>query len=101
VQEAKVTFELQLGTAYYNQGFFNVPVKYQEFFGSDGEEIEIYLGDLESSVVGYINRTANRNATPRIMGGKEMKYWVMDSFKQGDYIKVCVFSCHSVRVQPL
>lgn len=101
VPEVKVAFELQLGIAYYNQGFFNVPVKYQEFFGSDGEEIEIYLGDIESPIVGYINRTANRNATPRIMGGKEMKHWIMGGFKQGDHLKICVFSCHSVRVQTL
>jgi len=96
--EPKDTFDISLGKAYYNQGFFNVPVQYQELFGSDGEQIEIYLGDVESTVKGYINRTANTNATPRIMGGKDMTQWLKEGFNQGDSIKVDVLSSCSVMI---
>tara|TARA_R110000737_G_C14624499_1_gene494331 strand:- start:10262 stop:11020 length:759 start_codon:yes stop_codon:yes gene_type:complete len=96
---SKETFDIKIGHAYYNQGFFNISVKHQELLGSNGEEITIYLGDKTSILSGYINRTANPNATPRIMGGKKLSIWIKQNFKQGDYMRVLVFSRCSIMIQ--
>lgn len=94
----KSQFKIQLGVAYYNQGFFNVPVKYENTFGSDGEEIEIFVGSEDKPLMGYINRTANTTSAPRIMGGKRLKQWIMSKFEQGEYIEVTVFSSNTVKI---
>lgn len=82
-------FNIKLGTAYYNQGFFNVSQQYSSYFGADRELIEIKLGeDSIDNIKGVINRTANNNGTPRIMGGKELTNWIQCHFKQGDILRV-------------
>lgn len=68
-------FILKLHKAYFNSGFFNVGVRYQKLFGDDLEEIRISCEDLPHEFTGYINRTANNNRTPRIMGGAPLKRW--------------------------
>ena len=88
--------ELKLGKAYYNQGFFNVPIALSNNFASHSEEIEIYTGQDEEPIIGYINRTANSNNTPRIMGGKDLKNWIISNFKLGDSFKVNINSTNSV-----
>jgi len=69
------SFQFKLRTTYYNQGFFNVPVKHMQAFGSDKDRIEIYCGERQDLVQGYINRSVNINNTPRIMGGTRLRQW--------------------------
>jgi hypothetical protein len=65
-------FEVVLGIAYYNQGFLNIGVQYQHHFGGDGTPVSIYLGqNAGQPIQGHVNRTANLNETPRIMGGRD------------------------------
>lgn len=93
------TLDIFLGQAYYNQGFFNVVREYSELFGADNSAIEIQLGENgETTIQGYINRTANKNGTPRIMGGKEFRNWIKDHFKFNDIMKVDVLSSMAIRV---
>jgi len=93
------TFEIKVGKAYYNQGFFNVSVKHNNFFGGDGEIIEIQLGNNPENIInGYINRTANPNHTPRIMVGIDYTNWIQQHFQQGDTLRVDVFSPVSIRL---
>lgn len=85
------TFTIVIGKAYYYDGFFNVRVKYSELFGHDLTKIRIQLGENTNNLIeGYVNRTANRNGTPRIMAGKEYKHWIQKNFKQGDIFKVMI-----------
>lgn len=91
------TFEVKLGTAYYNQGFFNVPIKYSENFDADMALIEIQLGEKSDYLIqGYINRTANNNGTPRIMGGKMLSNWIKENFREGDSLKVKILTKRSI-----
>jgi hypothetical protein len=94
-------FELKLGKAYYNQGFFNVPIALSNNFASHSEEIEIYTGANEEPIIGYINRTANTNSTPRIMGGKDLRNWIMSNFKLGEHFKVNINTTNSVTLLPV
>ncbi len=93
------TFQFMLGQAYYNQGFFNVAQEYASLFGPDKAAIEILLGkNTNKAVHGYINRTANKNGTPRIMGGQELKHWIQENYRFNDVVKVDVLSLVSVRL---
>jgi hypothetical protein len=93
------TLEVTLEKTYYNQGFFNVPVKYSDDFGADEALIEIQLGNNPKDLIqGRIDRTANTNGTPRIMVGKILTHWIQKNFKQGDTLTVDILSETSIRL---
>lgn len=68
-------FILTLQETYHKRGFFNVPVGYDRYFGKDDTPIKIYCGKEKLAVTGTINRTANTNGTPRIMGAVPLREW--------------------------
>ncbi len=94
--EPLVRMPLTLQATYFNQGFFNVPVEFQRYFGSDLEKIDIYCGLEKLQVAGYINRTANSNGTPRIMGGAQLKRWMQKSSSVMGEIDVAILSPTSI-----
>jgi len=94
----KVTIQIKLGEAYYNRGFINIPKKHTNALGSHGEEIEFFVNNDDQPIIGYINRTDNTNKTPRLMGGKALKVWIMENFKQGDFINATFLSLHSIHL---
>lgn len=49
-------------------------------------------------ILGYINRTANKNGTARIMGGKELRNWIKNNFKANDTMKVDIISPIEIRL---
>lgn len=92
-------FTVKLGETYLNQGFFNVGVRYGKYFSENhGDEIVIELDNPNHVIKGYINRTANTNATPRVMCGSEFTKWINRHFKLGDYLKVGIISSLQIRV---
>jgi hypothetical protein len=94
----KPTFEVTLGKAYWSQGFFNVGVSYEKYFGEHGKAIDIYLENMDQPVRGLINRTVNTNDTPRIMGGVKVKEWIQRNARRGGTIKVTVLSPIRIRL---
>lgn len=90
------TFRFQVRTTYFNQGFFNVPVKYMKEFGSDRDRIEIYCGENQDLIQGYINRSVNVNDTPRIMGGVQLRQWFHENVKVDNPVNVDVLSPTSI-----
>jgi hypothetical protein len=95
-----VTFPLVVQKTYYKQGFFNVSVAFEKVFGGDGQEIEIFCGDAEQPIVGTINRTANTNHTPRIMGGKGLRDWFRRAMQELQEASVAVLSPNAIRITP-
>lgn len=91
-------FVIQLGQTYFNQGFFNVPVEYSNSLAGNNSKIEIKINNTEQPIQGYINRLANKNGTPRIMGGIELKQWIQTNFKQDDKMKVQILSPVSIEL---
>jgi hypothetical protein len=92
------SFTFVLGQTYFNQGFFNVGVVSQELLGADSEPIDIYLALGPLPVSGMINRRANRNGTPRIMGGMGLRRWFQEAAVVGSEITVEVLSPTSIRL---
>ena len=93
------TFHFILQPTYSRSGFFNVSVSAQKHIGSDGETIEIFLGESQHPVLGTINRRANTNGTPRVMGGVALRDWFQGEAKEMEQIHVQVFSHKSIRLE--
>lgn len=94
------SFPLVVHKTYYNQGFFNVGVSYAALFGGDGQTIDIYCGDADRPIFGTINRTANNNQTPRIMGGKGLRDWFQRHLREMQEASVTVLSPTAIRIEP-
>ena len=92
------TFSLTLQPTYYQRGFFNVGVSFSKFFGADGETIELFLGPNSQPALGTINRRANVNGTPRIMGGPELRDWFNNNAKVMDHVSISVLSPTSIKL---
>lgn len=94
------TFSFVLQPTYYRTGFFNVGVSSQKFLGADGETIELFLGKSTKPVLGTINRRANTNGTPRIMGGTALRDWFNSNATVLATISIEVLSPTAIRLQP-
>jgi hypothetical protein len=95
---SSANFSFVLHPTYYRTGFFNVGVSDQKFVGSDGETIELFLGTAEQPILGTINRRANANGTPRIMGGTGLRDWFTSNAAVGATIFVEVQSPTAIRL---
>ena len=98
--EFRETFTFTLQPTYYKSGFFNVGVTDQKHLGADGATIEFFLGDELKPILGTINRRANLNGTPRVMGGTALRDWFKASAQVMESISVEVLSPTSIRMQP-
>lgn len=94
------SFGAVLHPTYYNRGFFNVVVAHQRLFGRDGESIEIFFEGYSDPVMGTINRTANMNGTPRIMGGSRLRERFQETSLPMGEVTVQVLSPTSIRIIP-
>lgn len=92
------SFDITLQPTYYRTGFFNIGVAEGARFGGDGQVIEIFLGAASEPLLCTINRTANTNATPRIMGGPRVRDWFQEHGSAGDVLQVMVLSPTSIRL---
>ena len=92
------TFSFVLQPTYYRMGFFNVGISSQNFLGADGETIELFLGSNLQPILGTINRRANTNGTPRVMGGTSLRNWFNENTSVSTNILVEVFSPTSIRL---
>jgi len=93
------TFTFVLQPTYYRRGFFNVGVSSQKFLGGDGETIQLFLGKNPKPALGTINRRANTNGTPRIMGGTALRDWFNSNASELTTISVEVLSPTAIRLE--
>lgn len=97
---AVASFIFTLQPTYYRTGFFNVGVADQGPIGVDGETIDIFLGADAKPISGTINRRANRNGTPRILGGAALRDWFQQIATPHRLMTVEVYSPTEIRLQP-
>ena len=99
VHAAKHAFAFTLQMTYYQTGFFNVGVADEKWFGADGEQIELFLGNKKDPMLGTINRRANANGTPRIMGGVGLRDWFASAAEMMCLLIVEVRSPTSIHIK--
>lgn len=97
-QEPIAEFVFTLQKTYFQSGFFNVSVDYESCFSADGEQIDIFCGDSNSPIIGTINRRANTNSTPRIMGGTPFRDWLQGNAEVSSTIHVTVQTPNEIRI---
>jgi hypothetical protein len=95
----KQSFTFMLQPTYYRTGFFNVGVAAQALLGSNGDTIELFLPGAPQPLLGKINRTANDNGTPRVMGGTGLRDWFQAAAAVMDPIAVDVLSPTAIRLR--
>ena len=94
-------FSFILENTYFERGFFNVSVSQQKYIGADGEKIELFLGSATQPVLGTINRRANLNNTPRVMGSTKLRGWFKSNSAVKQEIFVQVYSPTAIRLTAL
>ena len=65
---------------------------------ADLDKIDIYCGVEGQRIVGYINRSANLNQTPRIMGGADLKNWFQNQCRVNDRMRIEVLAPNSIKL---
>lgn len=79
-------FYLRLEKTYYCRGFFNVIRAFAHHVGDEGPVTLVLSGS--GQIAGQINRTANQNGTPRIMGNAALRNWFQSNYSRGDRVPV-------------
>ena len=72
---------------YYQRGFFNVTVAYDNFVRVDGGPVRLVLHD-GPEIIGQVYRTANGNGTARVFGNAALRDWFQEHYTQGDVVPV-------------
>lgn len=95
--EERPVFHLRLERSYYEKGFFNVPVRYDDFVRKDDGPVVLLLGD-ERQIEGRVDRSANNNRTARVMGRSALRNWFKENYSQGDTVPITFESPQRLRL---
>lgn len=92
-------FQVTLGKTYYQNGFFNVPMKFSDFFPEHGTEISIYCGDSRALIRALVDRKTNQvNHTPRIYGRSALKNWFEHYKRLEEIVTVRIVSKNEIEL---
>ena len=97
-EKSSPTYNFRMANTYWQRGFFNVTVAASHEFGEDGARIKITNSSTNTSLTAIINRTANTNKVPRIMGGTDLRSFFQTNFNVGDIISYRMFSPTSMEI---
>lgn len=86
------TYRLTLHKTYYLMGFFNLGVEVDRFVQAASGRAVLICGESRERFDVQVNRDANPNGTPRIMGGIEVRNWIQQHFKQGQVVEVRILA---------
>ena len=90
-------FKLTLQKTYYDKGFFNVSVDFEQSVRTSDGPVDLVLDD-DRTVNARVSRTANLNGTPRIYGGSALRDWFQKNFRVMDQVAVDLGSKESIRL---
>jgi hypothetical protein len=81
-------FRLKLQQSYYQKGFFNVGVAYDQYVRKADGPIRLRLGRQGEEIEGILNRQANPNGTARIHGAPALTEWFQVNFEPMETVAV-------------
>jgi hypothetical protein len=88
----KPTYELTLRRSYYDKGFFNLGVAVDRFVRKDSGPASLALGESRTTISVRVDRGANVNGAPRIMGGASLRNWLQRNCRDGEVVVVEISS---------
>lgn len=81
-------YQLTLHKTYYDKGFFNLGVDVDRYVRPTSGPAKLLLGSSKTTYPVTVNRDANINGTPRIMGGPSVRDWIQRHHKEKDVVDV-------------
>ena len=93
------SYRFLVGYHYIDKGFFNVPQRYARLFGDDQQKIRIMCGRERLTIHGHIDRSANTNAAPRIVGGRKLKRWFQDNSGINNPVDIDILAPNAVWIR--
>ena len=81
-------YTLTLHKTYYAKGFFNLGVDVERYVRKDSGTAVLFLGNSKTRIEASVDRNANQNGTPRILGGAELRNWLQRNCKLGDRVNI-------------
>ena len=90
------SYQIILGKTYYNKGYFNVGIAASNNLAENGGITLVSKYQQNLSFV--INRTANRNRSVRIYGGKELIDFFQNNYKLFDVLKFQVVNPNQIKI---
>ena len=94
------SYRFLVGYMYMDQGFFNVPLRYSRLFGKDREKIKIMCGVERVTIHGQIDRAANTNDTPRIVGGPALRNWFERNAELNSPVDIDILAPNAIWLRP-
>lgn len=94
------SYRFLVGYLYLSKGFFNVPLRYSRLFGADRERIRLLCGAERTTLQGRIDRQANTNATPRIVGGSALADWFESEVGLDKPVDIDILAPNAVWIRP-
>lgn len=88
----KSAYPLTLHKTYYNQGFFNLGVSVSGYVRPSSGPAVLNAGAAKTRFSVHVNREANANGTPRIMGGAEFRNWIQRNCSEMEVVDVEIIS---------
>jgi len=85
---SKPVYDLKLHKTYYDKGFFNLGVDVSGFVRKTSGLATLLLGEKRTPVRVTVNREANQNGTPRIMGGVQVRDWIQKNLRELETVHV-------------
>lgn len=92
-------YPLTLHKTYYEQGFFNLGVDVERYVRRDDGTVRLRLGACGRSLSGRVSRRWNRNGTPRVQGGAELRNWSQREFRHGEAVLVEIVAPDEMRLR--
>ena len=93
-----IIFPRSIEMTYFKQGLFNVTVEFDDAVRQAEGHIPLLVGDPAQQIDGKIDRSANLNKTPRIMGGAPLRDWFQANCHVGDIVYVDLTSKSEIRI---
>jgi len=91
-------FILILHETYKKNGFFNVKVDNDRYFGEDKSIVNIFIENNMKPIEGKISRNSNNNKTARVFGGVNLKNW-FKTLRNLQEIKVTILNKNSIKME--
>ena len=82
------TYKLKLHKTYYDKGFFNLGVAVSRFVRKTSGPARLLLGAKQIPFEVSVNREANQNGTPRVMGGVKVRDWIQKNLQEMQTVDV-------------
>lgn len=90
-------YSIILGITYFNKGYFNLGVVASHIIDNHGKPLKLILMN-QGEILININRTANKNQSVRLYGGKPLINFIQTNFHLNEEMYFEVINPNTIRI---